>query len=73
MKITDLDKRLSIQETKLDSVSKSVEEVKEDMKAHLAISNRNDEKLNNKIDKLFWLILSIALGVVGYLAQAVLR
>jgi hypothetical protein len=58
MKLTDIDKRLSIQEEKVDCIAKSVEEVKQDMKKHLDISNTNDEKLNTKLDKILWAMLA---------------
>lgn len=60
----DLDKRLSIQETKLDAVSHSVEEIKRDMKEHRNESSKNNDKLANRFDRLLWAVVVGMTGII---------
>lgn len=71
MKLADLDKRLSLTEQKLDTVCDDVAELKSDMKIHMEKSEEANDKLHTKIDKLFWLILSLAIGIAGFLSVEV--
>ena len=62
----DLDKRLAVQETKLDTVINSVDELKCDMKDHREESQKNTDKLANKFDRLLW---AVVVGITGILIK----
>lgn len=66
--MTDLDKRLSLQEQEIKYIRDDVCEVKDAMKQHMDDSKKSSDKLHTKMDMVIW---AMVIGLAGIITKIV--
>jgi type VI protein secretion system component VasK len=66
--ITEIDKRLSLQEQEVKYIREDISEVKNDMKEHIQMSKSSNDKLHTKMDMIIW---AMVIGMAGIMMKLI--
>lgn len=62
--VTELERKVAVIETKLDTIAEDVGDLKCEMRDHMDTTAYNTEKINAKIDRLIWAVAAGAVAII---------